>query len=78
MTTGEIDLKKNPDAAEVVADLPIGASIVIYATIKAKDDQTLSYAISSIEEGSPEDDEDEETEGAMSSDSESMEDEPIS
>jgi|GEM_PF-5813613 hypothetical protein len=49
MTTGQIDLKKNPEVAEVVQDLPLGTNITIYATIKNKDEQTLEYTIEEVE-----------------------------
>jgi hypothetical protein len=52
MTTGIIDLKKNPEVAEVVTDLPLGGKIVIHATIKNKDEQTLEYTIEEVEAGS--------------------------
>lgn len=51
MQTIDIDLKQNPDIANLVADLEPGAKIELSTSIKAKDDQTLTLTIESASEG---------------------------
>jgi hypothetical protein len=59
-TTGTIDLKKNPDLAALVADKEPGDWIELRVSIKAKDDQTLTYRIEDCDDcDKPEADEDE-------------------
>ena len=58
MQTITIDLKKNPDVADLVADMDPGTSICLTTSIKAKDDQTLTLTLDSAEECESKDEED--------------------
>lgn len=44
-----IDLKKNPEAAQVTADMEVGAKVALYGAIFSKDDQTLVVEMEEIE-----------------------------
>lgn len=57
----QIDKKKNPEAASVVADLEVGARVEVITTIAAQDDQTLTLEVEEVVAG----EEDTETAPAM-------------
>ena len=59
MQTITISLQKSPEIADAIADLEPGDEVLLHATIKAKDDQTLTLTVEEL--SVPEaDDEDEE------------------
>lgn len=60
-----LDLKKNPDLADLVADLMPGDTILLETSIKSRDDQTLTVTLDSAmnEEGDEAGGEDSEDEG---------------
>ena len=45
-----VDLKKNPEIADFVADKEPGDSVCLYGTIKSLDDQSLAITVDEIEE----------------------------
>lgn len=47
----QIDLKKNPELASLVSDMPVGAWVELQTSIVAKDDQTLTVEIEECAEG---------------------------
>lgn len=53
-----IDLKKNPDIADLVATMQPGDRIDLHTLIKAKDDQTVTLTIEDASEGKDPEDED--------------------
>jgi len=69
MQTLTIDLKKSPDIADAVVDLEVGSEVCIHATIKSKDDQTLTVTAEELSVPDAEDkDEDSPTMGNEGSD----------
>lgn len=46
-----IDLKKNPEVADLVSTMQPGDKIVLETSIKAKDDQTLTLTMESASSG---------------------------
>lgn len=46
-----IDLKKNPDIADLLVDMEPGDILDLHCSIKAMDDQTCSLTVQSAEEG---------------------------
>lgn len=54
MQTILIDLKKNPDIADLVADMQPGDAIDLHGTIKSLDDQTLEITIEEASKGKEE------------------------
>lgn len=61
MTVIPIDLTKNPEVAALVADKSPGDWILLKASIKSKDDQTLQVRLEECDDcEKPESDEDEE------------------
>jgi preprotein translocase subunit YajC len=51
MQTLTIDLKREPEIADLVADLQPGDPVLLHTTIKAMDDQTLTLTLEEAEEG---------------------------
>lgn len=51
MQTVDINLKQNPEIADLVASLDPGAKIMLHTSLKSKDDQTATLTIESAEEG---------------------------
>lgn len=51
MQTLTIDLKKNPEVANLVSGMEPGKRIVLQTSIKANDDQTLTLTLESAEAG---------------------------
>lgn len=43
-----IDLTKNPETADVVADLEVGDAVEVNTTIVSKDDQTLVLEVEEV------------------------------
>lgn len=64
METLTIDLKKNPDIADLVKTMQPGDAVDLHTSIKGLDDQTLTVTVREASEGKPFDDEDEEEEPA--------------
>jgi hypothetical protein len=62
METLVIDLKKNPDIAELVRTMQPGDAVDLHTSIKALDDQTLTVTVREASEGKPFDEEDEDGE----------------
>lgn len=58
MTTVTIDLKKNPEIADLVSDKSVGDGVTLHTSIKAKDDQTLTLTVEEAEDGGSYDSED--------------------
>jgi len=52
-----IDLNKNPEVAELIADMEVGDEIVIRGTIHHKDDQTLKVELDEVDAGEPSEEE---------------------
>lgn len=60
METLTIDLKKNPDIADLVKTMQPGDAVDLHTSIKGLDDQTLTVTVREASEGKPfEEDEDE-------------------
>lgn len=59
MQTLTIDLKKNPDIADLVKLMQPADLIDLHTSIKALDDQTLTLTVESASEGKEEDEDDE-------------------
>ena len=57
METLVIDLKKNPDIAELVRTMQPGDAVDLHTSIKALDDQTLTVTVREASEGKPFDEE---------------------
>ena len=55
-----IDLKKNPDIAELVRTMQPGDPVDLHTSIKALDEQTASLTVREASEGKPFDDDEEE------------------
>jgi hypothetical protein len=53
METLTIDLKKNPDIADLVKTMQPGDPVDLHTSIKAADDQTLTLTVRSASEGKP-------------------------
>jgi hypothetical protein len=73
MQTITIDLKKNPDVADLIADMDPGAKICLYTGIKAKDDQTLTLTLDSAEQCEDKSDDEDESEEEDSEESDEAE-----
>lgn len=58
METVIIDLKKNPDVAEVIRGMQPGDALDLHTSIKALDDQTLTCTVREASEGKPFEEED--------------------
>lgn len=55
----QIDLKKEPEIADLIQTMQVGDRLDLHASIKAMDDQTLTVTIDGAKEGEePEDDPD--------------------
>lgn len=54
----KIDLKKNPDVADLVSDKEVGARITLETTIKSKDENFLTLTLQEADEGKVSSDED--------------------
>jgi hypothetical protein len=54
-----IDLKKNPDIAEITRTMQPGDPVDLHTSIKAMDDQTLTLTVREASEGKPFDEDDE-------------------
>ena len=50
MQTFTLDLKKNPEIAALASTMEPGDTLRVNASIKAKDDQTLTLTVDSVEE----------------------------
>jgi hypothetical protein len=60
METIIIDLKKNPDVAEVIRGMQPGDALDLHTSIKGMDDQTLTVTVREASEGKPFEEEDDE------------------
>ena len=60
METLTIDLKKNPDIADLVGTMQPGDAVDLHTSIKALDAQTLTVTVREASEGKPFDEEEEE------------------
>lgn len=58
METITVDLKKNPDIAEIIRGMQPGDPVDLHTSIKGMDDQTLTLTIRQASEGKPFDHED--------------------
>lgn len=76
MTVIDIDLTKNPDLAALVADKEPGDWIELRASIKAKDDQTLSLRLEECDDCEKSKDEGDEEDSADTADETDSEDAP--
>jgi hypothetical protein len=59
METIIVDLKKNPDIAEIIRGMQPGDAVDLHTSIKAMDDQTLTLTIREASEGKPFDEDEE-------------------
>jgi hypothetical protein len=58
METLTIDLKKNPDIADLVKTMQPGDPVDLHTSIKGLDDQTLTVTVREASEGKPFDEDD--------------------
>lgn len=66
-----IDLKANPDVADLVAAMQVGEKVRLDTTIQAKDDQTLTLTLDEASEGEKSKDESEDSPDADEADDDS-------